>query len=471
MPQVGPQTEALESKADRLFYGGQAGGGKTDLLIGGALTLHERAIIFRRIHKELISIVDRTIEIIGHKDGYNSQDAIWRNPSQSCKVLEFGACQHLGDEGTYQGRPHDLKAFDEITRFLKPQFEYLCGWNRTKNPNQRSRVICAGNPPTEADGDWVVEYWGPWLDENNPEPAAFGELRWFAMLDGEDKMVDDGKSFEFKGETIEPHSRTFIPSSLDDNIYYRNSGYRATLQALPEPLRSKMLKGDFSAGREDDPYQVIPTDWVLAAQERWKVGKPRNARMTAVGVDPARGGLDETILSPRYDNWFAEQVVKKGEDTPDGPSVVGLVIATLRDAAQINLDSIGIGSSVFDHLRQSRARVKSLVSSEKSHERDRTNSLGFINLRAQLWWRMREALDPDYGDELALPPDRKLRADLCAPKWRVTARGIQVESKEDIFKRIGRSTDRGDAAVYSNVPARMGIAGPRHARESDWKLV
>jgi hypothetical protein len=39
---------------------------------------------------------------------------------------------------------------------------------------------------------------------------------------------------------------------------------------------------------------------------------------------------------------------------------------------------------------------------------------------------LREALDPDQpdGSAIALPPDPELRADLCAPTWKLTARGI-----------------------------------------------
>jgi hypothetical protein len=33
------------------------------------------------------------------------------------------------------------------------------------------------------------------------------------------------------------------------------------------------------------------------------------------------------------------------------------------------------------------------------------------------YWRLREALDPHTGDNLALPPDAELEADLKAPKW------------------------------------------------------
>jgi len=62
---------------------------------------------------------------------------------------------------------------------------------------------------------------------------------------------------------------------------------------------------------------------------------------------------------------------------------------------------------------------------------------------------MREALDPeqDGGSPIALPPDPVLAADLAAPRWRLGLRGIEIESKDDIRDRIGRSPDRGDAVV------------------------
>ena len=81
-----------------------------------------------------------------------------------------------------------------------------------------------------------------------------------------------------------------------------------------------------------------------------------------------------------------------------------------------------------------------------------------MNLRAEAYWRMREALDPDYGDDLALPDDSELLADLCAPRWEYTPRGVRVEEKEDIIKRIGRSPDAGDAAVLALLE-RRGVTG------------
>ena len=49
IPNIGPQTDAFFCEADEMFYGGQAGGGKSDLLVGLSLTQHEKSLIRRRI--------------------------------------------------------------------------------------------------------------------------------------------------------------------------------------------------------------------------------------------------------------------------------------------------------------------------------------------------------------------------------------------------------------------------------------
>src|SRR5262245_55772135 len=48
-----------------------------------------------------------------------------------------------------------------------------------------------------------------------------------------------------------------------------------------------------------------------------------------------------------------------------------------------------------------------------------------------------------------VPPDNKLKADLAARHWELTSRGIKLESKDDIRKRIGRSPSKGDAVVMA----------------------
>ena len=83
-----------------------------------------------------------------------------------------------------------------------------------------------------------------------------------------DKILQDNP--RYKAEKY-----TFLQAMLWDNPYYMDAGYMATLQSLPEPLRSQMLLGDFHAGMQDDPWQVIPTEWVRLAQKRWMERKKR----------------------------------------------------------------------------------------------------------------------------------------------------------------------------------------------------
>src|SRR5690606_28848424 len=127
-------------------------------------------------------------------------------------------------------------------------------WARTTDPRQRVRIIATGNPPTTAEGEWVIRYWRAWLDAQHPYPAQPGELRWYARVDNEDQERESGEPFAWKGETITPKSRTFIPALLRDNPHLSHDGrYEAVLQNLPEPLRSQLLFGDFTVGVEDDP--------------------------------------------------------------------------------------------------------------------------------------------------------------------------------------------------------------------------
>jgi hypothetical protein len=47
-PLPGPQTIAYQTLADVTGYGGAAGGGKTDLALGLAITAHQKSLILRR---------------------------------------------------------------------------------------------------------------------------------------------------------------------------------------------------------------------------------------------------------------------------------------------------------------------------------------------------------------------------------------------------------------------------------------
>jgi hypothetical protein len=114
------------------------------------------------------------------------------------------------------------------------------------------------------------------------------------------------------------------------------------------------------------------------------------------------------------------------------------------------VDVIGVGGGVVDRLRELKIAVVAFNASEATDHKDRSKELGFLNKRAAAWWRLREMLDPAFGPELALPPDDLLTGDLTAPHWFVRSGAkIQIESKDEIKKRLGRSPDSGDAVVQA----------------------
>lgn len=453
IPNPGPQTLAYYCEADQLLYGGEAGGGKSDLLIGLALQEHGRSLLLRRVNRDVSWLIDRTSEIVGSRQGYNGQDRRWRIED---RVIDFGGVEHSGDEQRWKGRPRDLLGLDEATDFLESQVDFLIGWVRTTKQGQRCRTVFATNPPTTAEGEWIVRWFAPWVDPMHPlYPYPMGELLWTARgLDDEWLWFDEPGEREVNGKTIEPISRTFIRSGLGDNPDLNRTNYGQQLKMLPEELRRRYAEGDFSAGSEDGEFQVIPTDWIKAAQDRWT--PDGGGRMDAIGVDVAQGGKDNTILAPRHEGtstkyWIAELKSWKGSETPDGSSVAGRVIQHQRDAAQINIDmGGGYGGSTFEHLRDAEMSVLGFVPSGASTAKTSDGLLGFANMRAEAIWKVREMLDPMSEETVALPPDPQLRADLACYNWKLKTGGmIQIESKEDIKKRLGRSPDRGDAVVIA----------------------
>lgn len=462
LPQPGPQSEAYFSQADELFYGGQAGGGKTDLGLGLALTEHTNSLILRRQAKEASKLFQRIEGILGHTDGRNMGAASkWEING---KTLDIGGCQREDDKQKFKGIPHDLIFFDEIPDFLKSQYEFIRTWNRSTIPGQRCRVVCAGNPPTTPEGLWVIEYWGPWLDPKHPNPAKDGELRWF-VVDKYDKthevegagphviVHEDGSK-----EEIRARSRTFIRAKLTDNAYLKDTDYAATLDSLPAEIRAAYRDGSFDKSIKDDPWQIIPTAWVQAAQARWTPNAPNGVPMCAIGVDVAQGGEDNSVLAPRYDGWYDQTISIPGKQTPLGSDLAAVVIAKSKNGAIAVVDmGGGYGGGVIQALPK--GTWVAYKGSESSHERTKDGKIGFKNKRTAAYWKFREALDPDQpgGSPIMLPPNARLLSDLTAVKFRIENNIIIAENKVDVVDRLGRSPDDGDAVVMAWTDGGKGV--------------
>lgn len=489
-----PQQMAYASKADVIGYGGAAGGGKTDLMVGKMLTQHQRGLILRREATQLTGIIDRITEILKHKEGFNGQEKIWRLKGSGSAIpyrqIEFGSTPNADDWNKYQGRPRDFLGVDETANFLELQIRMLLGWVRSVDPNQICQALLAFNPPTTPEGRWIIQFFGPWLDKKHPKPARPGELRYVASIadrqgNSRDIWVDDGRKFvlDKNGEPlydydpaeyrptqiITPRTRTFIHAKVTDNPYLMETGYMSVLQSLPEPLRSQMLEGDFLAGTGDDPWQLYPTAWVEAAMERW-AKLPREPEMDGMGVDVARGGKDKTIIQERRAGLrFPKQHVYDGSETPNGHAVASQIVMHWRDNAPIHIDVIGVGASPYDILQPTHPIIGIDVR-ETALGTDKSGRLKFKNQRSEWAWRLRERLDPDNNTGIAIYPDEDLKRELTCITWSAPGMVIEISSREEIYEKIKASIDRAMGLILANIdtPKIENVRGGQRNHEDDY---
>ena len=466
-PQEGPQEAAFNSEANILGYGGAAGGGKSALIALLSILAHERTVIYRFDAKQLRGLVDDLIDFVGTTEGLNRQHGVFYFGDRPNHMCEWGGIGNPGSEFVWRGRAHDFLAADEVTELSIRKLVFLRTWCRTVKKGQRTRTVFTFNPPGSVDeeseeisqGRWVIDFFAPWLDERHLNPAGPGELRYFITNEeGESEEVDsadpvemkfkkDGKEVKFE---MTPQTRSFIPANVQDNAYLmHDEQYMNTLLSLEEPFRSQMLLGDFRSGIIDHPQQILPTAWVDEAMDRWE-SKGKQDSMSGMGVDVARGGRANTVLSRRHKFWWDTLQRQRGTETPDGDAVAGFAIQNVKDGAPINIDANSHGASAYDSLRTAGVNVNGVIGQRRKGFKILSERLKIYNLRTWQYWVLRMILNPANGFEPQLPKDNRLRADLVAIRWKLAHGGfILAEDKVELRKRIHRSTDDGDAVTCS----------------------
>ena len=208
--------------------------------------------------------------------------------------------------------------------------------------------------------------------------------------------------------------------------------------------------GEFADNSEEG---VIPLSWVDAAMRRYveweKAGKPSLEGVRTVGVDTARMGEDKTVLAIREASTICNIHVYSKLPT----TATAGYVKTLSVGSDIHIETDGgLGAAVYDMLREQKVpKLYPITVGGKTLRTDKSGELRFQNVRSAMWWNMRERLDPDSSEEpVMLPPNDILRNDLVTPKWEMMSNGtVKLESKDEIRKRLGRSTDYGDAVCLA----------------------
>lgn len=205
-------------------------------------------------------------------------------------------------------------------------------------------------------------------------------------------------------------------------------------------VQSRIL-ADFPATSDDT---LIPLAWIEAAQQR-------NLERTAphvLGLDPGAGG-DPSMI---YERWGPVVRFRQEINEADTMVVTGHAARALSDskADRLQGDVIGIGAGVLH-----RGRELGLPFIDANASTKATNPERYANARAEWFWNLRERAAPDRGELDLDPADEELAEELAAIKWKPDSSGrTQIEKKEAIKKRIGRSTNRADAVAiaFANVP-------------------
>jgi hypothetical protein len=209
--------------------------------------------------------------------------------------------------------------------------------------------------------------------------------------------------------------------------------------------------GEFHSADEDS---VIPLSWIEDAVARWHAwaddGKPDLPGPHSAGCDIAGSGSDMTVLAIRRGPVLTELRKFGKADTMETTGRIKGVLDADGECTAV-VDSDGIGKGVYDRLREQKARAEPFTAARSAGQRrDVSGEYRFADMRSWAWWNLREALDPRGDPDICLPDDDLLIGDLCAPKYKIASGArIRVESKDDIRKRIARSTDDGDAAVMA----------------------
>lgn len=203
--------------------------------------------------------------------------------------------------------------------------------------------------------------------------------------------------------------------------------------------------------------------WLEEAAERWdrevKIAPVALSRMV-VAIDPSRLGADESVMAIRRGDVLTEIITWGRLDTM---VLVGHVVQQLGERGirpepttatsswrgpsvghqpTILVDEIGLGGPILDRLREQGYPATGFNGARSPRDRRR-----FLNRRSEVFWHLRRLLE---DRKIALLRDEKLWDELTTIQWRPNSEAkLQLEPKDQLRQRLGRSPDRADAVAMA----------------------
>ena len=287
------QYEFMSRPEYEVFYGGAAGGGKSDALVIEALRQVDnpkyKALILRKTFPQLEDLILKTQNYYPKafpKAKYNDQKHVWTFPSGA--KIYFASMPHKTSYYDFQGKSYSFVGFDELTQFTEEEYLYLVGRNRADGPNLLTYIRATGNPGGKGHG-WVKARFITQMPPNTTYTYKMTVER------------PDGKKVEVT------RTRRFVPSLVFDNqaLLQNDPNYIANLAAMDEKRKKAYLYGDwdsfegqvFTEWRDNpegyrthkfshviEPFE-IPKEWARYRTYDWGFSKPFAMLWCAVSPD------------------------------------------------------------------------------------------------------------------------------------------------------------------------------------------
>ena len=189
--------------------------------------------------------------------------------------------------------------------------------------------------------------------------------------------------------------------------------------------------------------QIIQPEWINKAITKDVLIRPPVRKV--ISIDVARFGDDTTTFYAieygldRYRIIDKQEHVKKNTMETAG---LALIFGEKHDINAYAVDEIGIGAGVADRLLELKKEVVCVNTSRESSNPDR-----YYNLRTEIHANAAEIFADGRIELLEGDTDAEEQLSWARYKQIKSNGRLQVEAKEDIKKRYGRSPDNADAIM------------------------
>ena len=279
------QAIALSCPATELFYGGAAGGGKSDFLLmdcfAGVVKYARtyRAIIFRQTTVQLGELLRRANELyLPMGAQFKQKNALGNNiyffPNGA--TIQFAYLKSDRDVEIYQGQQFSYVGFDELGNYPSPYaWDYMQSRLRSAAGN-KSYIRGTGNPGGRGQG-WIKQRF-----MNGKEPNKIYKTA-VKLADGSERV----------------YSSCFIPSTLYDNkiLMQNDPDYEAKMMMLPPHQRRALLEGNwdifagnvfsiFNRQTHVKPHFILDSRyWFKFCSMDWGFSRPYDLQFWAVNAE------------------------------------------------------------------------------------------------------------------------------------------------------------------------------------------